>query len=109
MEQIVTGILIPLIEGMLPLLGTSTATEAWIEQIITALENVLPLLGNFVPTVYQAIKNIIVALKADPNTTQAQWTKIDAIDAQLDAANDAAIAAVDPDAPTTAGNGTTAT
>lgn len=88
---------IALIEQFLPLLGTSAATSSLIGTIITALENILPLIVDFVPTVYTSVKNIITALKADPATTQAQWAKLDEIDAQLDAANDAAIAAVDPD------------
>lgn len=89
---------IALIEQFLPLIGTSAATSSLIGTVITALENIIPLIVDFAPTVYNSIKNIIVALKADPATTQAQWAKLDEIDAQLDAANDAAIAAVDPDA-----------
>lgn len=95
--------IIALIQQFLPLLGTSSATATLIGTIITALENIVPLLADFVPTVYQSVKNIIVELKADPATTQAQWAALDAIDTQLDAANDAAIAAVDPDAPPASG------
>lgn len=89
---------IALIQQFLPLLGTSAATSALIGTIITTLENIVPLLIDFVPTVYESVKNIVIALKADPATTQAQWAVLDAIDTQLDAANDAAMAAVDPDA-----------
>lgn len=96
MMSAVTAV-IALIEQFLPLLGTSAATTSLIGTIITALENILPLIVDFVPTVYTSVKNIIIALKADPAATQAQWAKLDEIDAQLDAANDAAIAAVDPD------------
>lgn len=99
MLEIVTGVLIPLIEQFLPVIGTSTATTAMIDSIISALSKLLPLIVDFAPVVYQSVKNIIIALKADPATTQAQWAVLDAIDTQLDAANDAAIAAVDPDAP----------
>lgn len=98
MLSAVTAI-IAMIEQFLPLLGTSSATSSLIATIITALENIIPLIVDFVPTVYQSVKNIIIALKADPATTQAQWAALDAIDTQLDAANDAAIAAIDPDAP----------
>ncbi len=97
MMSIVTAV-IAMIEQFLPLIGTSAATTSLIGTIITALENIIPLLVDFAPTVYNSIKNIIIALKADPATTQAQWATLDAIDAQLDAVNDAAIAAVDPDA-----------
>lgn len=91
--------IIALIEQFLPLLGTSAATTTLIGTIITALENIVPLIVDFVPTVYTSVKNIITALKADPATTVAQWEVLDTIDTQLDAANDAAIAAIDPDAP----------
>lgn len=90
--------IIALIEQILPLLGASAATSGLIGTIITALENIIPLIVEVAPTVYNSIKNIITALKADPTTTVDQWAKLDVIDAQLDAANDAAIAAVDPDA-----------
>ena len=90
--------IIAMIEQFLPLLGTSAATTSMIGTIITALENIIPLIVDFAPTVYQSVKNIIIALKADPATTATQWDVLDAIDAKLDAANDAAIAAIDPDA-----------
>jgi len=97
MMPVITTIL-SLIEQFLPLLGTSAATSNLIGTIIQTLENVIPLVVDFAPTVYTSIKNIIIALKADPTTTQVQWDALDALDAKLDAANDAAIAAVDPDA-----------
>ena len=99
MLEIVTGVLIPLIEQFLPLIGTSAATTTMIDSIIGALTKLLPLIEPFIGTVYSSVKNIIVALKADPATTAAQWAVIDVLDTQLDAANDAAIAAIDPDAP----------
>lgn len=96
--EVITAI-IALIEQMLPILGTSSATVTFIESVINALTKLLPLIIEFIPVVYQSVKNIIVELKADPATTAAQWAVLDAIDTQLDAANDAAIAAIDPDAP----------
>jgi phage-related protein len=98
MIEIVT-VVISLIEQLLPVLGTSAATTTLIETIIGALTKILPLLVEFAPTVYNSVKNIITEVKADPATTAAQWDVLDAIDKQLDAANDAAINAVDPDAP----------
>lgn len=100
--SIITTI-IALIEQFLPLIGTSAATVTMIDSVIATLTKLLPLITEFVPVVYNSIKNITVslrnALNNDPAATKAQWDAIDAIDAQLDAANDAAIAAVDPDAP----------
>lgn len=95
----IVNIVIALIEQFLPLLGTSAATTSLVDTVIAALTKLLPLITEFVPVVYQSIKNIIIEFKADPATTAAQWAVLDAIDTQLDAANDAAIAAVDPDAP----------
>jgi phage-related protein len=91
-------VVISLIEQLLPVLGTPAATVTLIETIIGALTKILPLLNEFVPVVYNSVKNIIIEVKADPATTTSQWDVLDAIDKQLDAANDAAIAAVDPDA-----------
>lgn len=91
--------IIALIEQFLPLLGTSAATTGLIGTVITALENIVPLIVDFAPTAYNSVKNIISELQANPATTAAQWASLDAIDTQLDVANDAAIAAVDPDAP----------
>jgi hypothetical protein len=99
--EVVTAI-IALIQQFLPLLGTSAATTTLVDSIITALTKILPLVIDLVPVIYQSIKNIIIELKADPATTQAQWAALDVIDTQLDAANDAAIAAVDPDVSPTA-------
>lgn len=95
--EVVTAI-IALIQQFLPLLGTSAATTTMIDSIITALSKLLPLIVDLVPTVYTSVKNIIIELKADPATTAAQWAVLDTIDTQLDASNDAAIAAIDPDA-----------
>lgn len=102
--QIVTAI-IAMIEQFLPILGTPAATVTMIDGIISALEKLMPAIQRFVPVVYNSIKNIVIALKNDPATTKAQWDVLDAIDVQLDADNDAAINAVDPDRPG-AGNAT---
>lgn len=95
--------LITIIEQFLPLLGTSAATVTMIDGIIDGLTKLLPMIEEFVPVVYNSIKSITISLRNalanDPAATKAQWDAIDAIDATLDAANDAAIAAVDPDAP----------
>ena len=89
---------IALIEQFLPLLGTSAATAAMIENIIAALEQIVPLVIEFVPVAINSVQNIIALLKGDSSVTPDQWARLDTIDTQLDAANDAAIAAVDPDA-----------
>ena len=99
MTLTVISAIIAMIEQIIPLLGTSAATTTMITTIIDTLTKILPLIIDFVPTVYQSIKNIIAALSNDPSTTPAQWTALQALDAQVDTAFDAAAAAVDPDAP----------
>lgn len=91
--------IIAVIQTLMQIMGTAGSTTTAVDNIISLIQKVLPLLVDFVPTLYTAIKNIVIELKADPATTQAQWAVLDAIDTQLDTANDAAIAAVDPDAP----------
>jgi hypothetical protein len=103
MNMTIVTTLIAIIEQFLPLLGTSSATVTMIDGIISGLTKLMPLITEFVPVVYSSIKNITISLRNamqnDPAATKAQWDAIDAIDATLDAANDAAMAAVDPDAP----------
>lgn len=92
--------IIALIEQFLPLLGTSAATIDMVAKIIAALEQIVPLVIEFAPTAITSVKNIIALLKGSTVTAE-QWAQLDAIDAQLDLANDQAIAAIDPDAPGT--------
>ena len=101
MSAIVTSVL-ALIEQLLPLLGVGSSTTTLIGTIVSTLENLLPTMLTIIPEVYTSVKNIITALTADPSTTAAQLTALQALDAQVDAAFDAAAAAVNPDAPTAA-------
>jgi len=87
-----------IIEEVLPLLGVGTNNTALITTIINALKKLLPLIGNEAAVLYKTIKGIIQALTADPSTTSEQLAALREIDAQYDAAFEAAAAAVDPDA-----------
>lgn len=98
MISIVTAVL-GLIEQLLPALGTSAATASLVTSVITTLEQLLPLMIDFIPTVYNTVKGIITALTADPTTTPDQLSKLQALDASIDAAFEAAAKDVDPDAP----------
>ena len=91
--------ILALIEEVLPLLGV--AGSPLITTIITALENILPLIVTEIPTVYTAVKNIIAVISNDPATTATQLAALQALDAQVDVAFDAAAAAVNPDASVT--------
>lgn len=99
MLSTVVGAVLGLIEQVLPLLGTSASTATLIGQIVTTIEKIMPLLTDFIPQFYQSVKNIIQALTADPATTQDQLVALQALDAQIDAAFEAAAKDVDPDAP----------
>jgi hypothetical protein len=80
-----------LIEQILPLLGTSQT--ALIDSIINALATWLPLITTEIAALFTPIKNIIAALSANPATTAAQLTTLQALDAQVDSAFEAAVAA----------------
>lgn len=70
-----------------------------INKIIDLLEKLLPALGEQVSALYRVIKDIITALSATPGTPEEQLARLRALDAQVDAAFEAAAAEVDPDAP----------
>ena len=92
--EIIVAILAAL-ESILPALESISPTA--IANIVSLLEKILPLVGNFIPTVYAAIKNIISALSANPSTPIEQLSALEQLDAQVDAAFEAAAKDVDPD------------
>ena len=97
--ELITAFL-AIIEQILPLLGTSSATTQTVTAIIQALTKLLPYISAEAVTLYQTIKGIIAALQAtDP--TPEQIAQLQQLDAQFDAAFEAAAAAVDPDLPGT--------
>ena len=96
MSIIVTSVL-AMIQALLPAI-TSSANAAMIDGIITALTNMLPFIISEVESLVTPVKNIIAALSATPATTAAQLGQLQALDASVDAAFDAAAG------PTDAGN-----
>ena len=80
-------------------INNNTATQQQIDQVIDMLEKLLPAIGDRIADVYQAIKNIIAALSANAGTPQEQMTRLQALDAQVDTAFEAAAAQSDPDLP----------
>lgn len=83
------------IQKFLPMLGpTGSAANV----VIDVLQEAVPLAINWTPAIIEGYKNITEALKADPATSAEQLAKIDEFDAMVDAAYDAAKAAVNPDA-----------
>lgn len=88
-----------MIEGFLPLLGTSSATVTMVSTIINALTSLMPYIVNEVSTVYTAVKNIIAQLQNSGAPTADQLTALQALDTQVETAWAAAQPTFDPDAP----------
>lgn len=82
--------LLTLIEGLLPELGAVGATTGVINQILTALITIVPIIAQNATNFITPVKNIIAALQATGNVTPDQITALQQLDAQCDAAFDAA-------------------
>jgi hypothetical protein len=96
--DLILGVL-AIIQQLIPLLGGSTASTNMVATIVTQLEKWLPMIIQEVDVLYQPVKNIIAALSTSPATVADQAAQLAQLDAQLDAAFEAAAAAVNPDAP----------
>jgi hypothetical protein len=81
--------LLTLIEGLLPELGV-TSGSGIISQILAALITIVPIIAQNATNFITPVKNIIAALQASGNVTPDQMTALQALDAQVDAAFDAA-------------------
>ena len=83
-----------MISELIPLL-TSTANASLINSIISTLTSFLPYIIQEVESLYTPVKNIIAALSATPATNATQAAQLATLDAQVDAAFEAAAAATD--------------
>jgi hypothetical protein len=90
MTPLITAV-ITLLGQLVPVIGTNSAL---INTVLNALIALIPAITTEVETLIPMVKNIIAALQADPATTAAQMTTLTTLDAQCDAAFEAA--AVDP-------------
>jgi hypothetical protein len=81
--------LLTLIEGLLPELGVTSASNI-ISQILAALITIVPIIAQNATNFITPVKNIIAALQASGNVTPDQMTALQQLDAQVDAAFDAA-------------------
>lgn len=88
-----------MIESILPVIGTSSATVTMIASIINALTSLMPYIVNEIETVYTAVKNIIAQLQNTGAPTADQLTALQALDTQVEAAWAIAQPTFDPDAP----------
>ena len=86
--------LLALIEQLIPLL-TSAANATLVDGIISTLSGFLPFILQEISALYTPVKNIIAALSATPATNAAQLGQLQVLDAQVDAAFEAAAASTD--------------
>lgn len=95
MESIAINLVLPLIEQLLPLFGVGGATSTTVGLVIKGLQTVIPLLGGLASSLTPKIKNIIEVVKNDPAATEQQLADLRRLDAESDAAFDAALAAAE--------------
>lgn len=84
-----------LIQMVLPLLGQSQA--GLVGTIIKALTTWLPMIVTEIETAYEPVKAIIAALHSTEVTAE-QKADLHALDNKMDAAFEASVAGLDPDA-----------
>ena len=84
-------ILLTLIQGLLPSLGV--ASTSVVDQILAALIQIVPIISANAANFLQPVQNIIAALQSSGALTADQLAALAALDAQVDAAFDAAVAA----------------
>ena len=85
--------LLALIEALLPTIGV--ASTSVIEKIVAALVQIVPIIAANASNFLTPVKNIIAALSATPATNAAQLGQLQVLDAQVDAAFEAAAASTD--------------
>lgn len=85
--------LLTVIGQIVPALGSSSAISA----IISALIQIVPTVVQEIEDVAPIIKNIIAALQSNAAITPAQLDQLAALDAQVDAAFEAAATGFNPD------------
>lgn len=82
--------LLTLIQNLLPQIGVNSKV---VTTILTALIQLVPIVIQEASDILPAIKNIIAALSANPAATADQLKTLQALDAQVDAAFEAQVAA----------------
>lgn len=82
--------ILTLIEGLLPTLGV--ASTSVVAQILVALIQIVPIVAQEATDLIVPIKNIIAALQTSGAVTADQLLQLQDLDAQCDAAFDAAAA-----------------
>lgn len=86
MNAVVT-VVITLLAKLVPAIG---ANSQLIDDIITALEQIIPVLVKEYQDLVPIVKNIISALQGTDGITADQWTALNALEQQIDAEFDQA-------------------
>jgi ABC-type glycerol-3-phosphate transport system permease component len=88
--------ILTVVEGLLPVIGTTAASTGTIASIVAMLEKWVPLIVAELPsatTLIQAVQNVIASLGTNPATSAEQLQTLQQLDAQCDTAFEAAVAA----------------
>ncbi len=88
---VVTALLALLVQ-LAPSLGSPALAS-----IITTLQQILPTIVAEVADVAPYVKNVIAALRSNSEITPEQWAQLDALEAQIDQAFEAAATAAEAD------------
>ena len=83
--------LLVLIQGLLPIVGIAAGSV--VDKIVAALVQIVPIIASDAANFLTPVKNIIVALQSSGNATPDQLAQLQALDAQIDAAFEAAATA----------------
>lgn len=87
--------ILALIQQILPLVGT---TSGLVGTIVNVLTKWLPLIVTEISTLYEPVKAIIESLNGSGVVTPEEKTALKTLDAKMDAAFEASIEGLDPDA-----------
>jgi hypothetical protein len=74
-------VLIILLGQLIPAIGNN---QDLITKIITALEEIVPVLVKEYQDLVPIVQNIIAALKGTDGVTSEQWTSLDTLEKQID-------------------------
>lgn len=77
----IVPILITLLGKLVPAIG---ANADLISEIVTALQQIVPVLVQEYKDLVPIVKNVIAALKGADGITPEQWTALDALETQID-------------------------
>ena len=102
--EVVIEELLTLIDLMVLQLGSSPSA-AVIDKILVSLIKIVPIIAAQLPNLVSAVQNIIVSLKSTGALTPDQMTATNALNAQVDAAFEAAATAAGYPAGTTGATG----